>query len=206
MHQPIWGLKSISTNDKLANIALFALNPLVLIETVSNIHNDVIMMFLALLGIWLAIDGFSRKHYIRILLAIVFFSASVSIKFATISLIGGFAIYLAFKMLKPNIIKLGEWLSLSIWLPLVTARSQRFLPWYMVWSASFLPLMRDSIWRRLLIAFTFSAMLGYLPFMYYGQHSTTTYWLRTTISFAVPLLIIFFQSVWSSWSKKLKAS
>src|SRR3989344_1804969 len=64
---------------------LFALNPLVLVETLINGHNDVVMMFLALLAYWFWLNYAKFK-------ALIFLLLSASIKYATIILLPLFSL------------------------------------------------------------------------------------------------------------------
>ena len=73
------------TNNKYC-VFYFAANPLVLIETFVGGHNDVVMMFFALLSVYLLKNK-------KILYAIIILILSILIKYATISLIPLFVYY-----------------------------------------------------------------------------------------------------------------
>ena len=65
-------------------LASFILNPLLLIETVGNIHNDVVMMLLALLAVYLLLKNWnSKQKHLWTVIALLIFSLSVSTKLAS---------------------------------------------------------------------------------------------------------------------------
>ncbi len=147
------------------NLAIFFLNPLVIIEVLSSAHNDLWMLTPALLAIYLA-SNFKEKKFQKIIFIILLMAASVSIKYATIVLLP-FIFYLALKT------KIHQWqytydlMSFSLFLPLFTERSKQFLPWYLIWALIFVPIIKNKIWRNLLIVFSLSSLLRYLPWFYY---------------------------------------
>ena len=148
-------------------LALFFLNPLLLIEILSSAHNDLWMLAPALLAVYLA-TNLQKKKIFKIILIAVLLTVSISIKFATIVLLP-LIIYLA---LKNRLGRLGKFptydlMALAMFAPLLTERSKQFLPWYLLWSLIFLPLIKNKFLRNLLIVFSFSSLLRYLPWMYY---------------------------------------
>jgi hypothetical protein len=146
-------------------LALFFLNPLVLIEVLSSAHNDLWMLIPALLAIYLA-SKFDKNKLIKLSLIIFLMAISISIKYATLVLLP-FILYLILKE------KIGRWkytfdlMSLALFLPLLTDRSRQFLPWYLLWSLIFVPMIQNKFWRNLLIVFSLSSLLRYLPWFYY---------------------------------------
>ncbi len=151
--------------EKYYQLALFFLNPLVLIEILSSAHNDLWMLFPALLAIYLA-NNFSKNKLLKIVLIVSLMAISISIKFATLILLP----FIFYAMLKE---KIGQWkytydlMSLALFVPLFTERSKQFLPWYLIWSLIFIPHTKNKFWRNLLIAFSLSSLLRYLPWFYY---------------------------------------
>jgi len=148
-------------------LALFFLNPLLLIEILSSAHNDLWMLAPALLAVYLA-TNLQKKKFFKIILIAVLLAVSISIKFATIVLLP-LIIYLA---LKNRLGRLGKFptydlMAIAMFAPLLTERSKQFLPWYLLWSLIFLPLIKNKFLRNLLIVFSFSSLLRYLPWMYY---------------------------------------
>ena len=149
-------------------LALLFLNPLFLIEILSSAHNDLWMLAPTLLATYLAIN-FNNKKLFKIFLIIILMIFSISIKYATIILLP-FLVYLIYKDKLEKVIKLPyifDLMSLALFLPLLTERSRYFLPWYLIWSLIFLPLMKNPWLRQLLIVFSLSSLLRYLPWLYY---------------------------------------
>ena len=116
------------------------------------------------------------------LLIIILMTASINIKYASLVAIP-FIVYYLFqwqfyklKIFSKKITKKAkkifdqyffDLLSLSFFLPLLTSRSQRFLTWYLIWPMTFLPFVRSQWWRNTLLIFSISALLNYLPWIYY---------------------------------------
>ena len=146
-------------------LAIFFFNPLVLIEVLSSAHNDLWMLAPALLAVYLA-SNFEKNKALKLIGIVLLMAVSISIKYATLALLP-FILYFLLKA------KLGRWkysydlMSLVMFLPLVTERSKQFLPWYLLWSFIFIPLAKNKFWRNLIIVFSISSLLRYLPWFYY---------------------------------------
>lgn len=149
-------------------LALLFFNPLVLIEILSSAHNDLWMLFPALLAVYLA-KSFNNKKLLKTFLIVILMTISVSIKYATVVLLP----FIVFFIFKNKLGKLGkiphifDLMSLALFLPLLTERSRYFLPWYLIWSLVFLPLIQSRLLKNLLIVFSLSSLLRYLPWFYY---------------------------------------
>jgi hypothetical protein len=169
----------------LYRLAAFALNPLVMIETVSNIHNDVVMMALSLGSVWI-VSKSRLPLKGKWVVGGAFFLVSVSIKYASVMLLVG---YLAWKIIKR--ITWGTAQMTSHFLPLLTARSKLFLPWYLIWPLSFIPFEGSFVARTILVLFSFTGLLSYLPYLYTGDFSDQLQFVRMTILFSLPLFYGF---------------
>lgn len=178
--------RKLDADKRPVAFTAFLLNPLLLIETVGNVHNDVVMMGLAMWSVVLVFKAIKNKHWYWWLGAILLFGLSVSIKYATLMMVVGAGIYLLGKRLKKKV-SWGDSQSIAMFLPLLTARSKRFLPWYLIWSLSFLPFTRERLINELVILFSFSAMLSYLPYLFTGEYTPEVIQLRTVIIFIPPL-------------------
>ncbi len=165
------------------------LNPLLLIEIISNDHNDLWMIWPTMLSLWL-LDDQTKKRPWKILISALLLAGSTQIKFATLVLIP-FWLYLAggrelitwlkTKLTQPKnhhwLFKLRTWgekyfydlIALAMFAPLLTARSQYFHPWYLTWSLVWWPWCRWSGTRIALLAFSFSSLFRYLPFLWAGN-------------------------------------
>jgi hypothetical protein len=177
-------------------LALLAFNPLILIEVVGNIHNDIIMMAAALGGYLLISRGIQQKMWLKVLFGILLFSFSISIKYSSVLLL--FA-WLAWKI--SGKLTLPQWSVLSQIAPLITTRSQRFLPWYLTWSLVFLPLIKSELWRNTMIAASFAGITSYAFILYYGNYSPELLLNRSIWLFSVPLIYWFIHTMGTKLSK-----
>lgn len=176
-------LARLQKNRNKLNLAILFFNPLVLIETISNAHNDWWMMW-PVLASFALLTNKSKKTQpaLKIIFIIILMSLSIFIKYASILCIP-FLLYFSlqtdlnkllineqkiFKKIKKFLDQyFWDLLSLSLFLPLLTSRSQRFLTWYLIWPIAFLPLLKSSWWRKNLLIFSSSALLSYLPSLVY---------------------------------------
>lgn len=172
-----------ATKDNLSTV-FFALNPLVLFETFVSGHNDIVMMFFALLSIYLF-----RK---RIALSAVSFFLSVMVKFATLFLIPVY-IYLFWLRFRGKTIVWEKIYLLSALLMflifLLSPLREEIYPWYFIWVLTFISLTKNIKYFILTGIFSFFLMLRYMPFMYFGSHFGITPYLKIGITFG-PLLFI----------------
>lgn len=154
---------------------LFALNPLVLVETLINGHNDIVMVFFALQSYWLLMQ--SQKTRSIFLLVI-----SASIKYVTILL-------LPFYFLKSKLAKLDLPTVFAIILTLAMfTRPDQLHSWYLIWAFSFAVLSRHRFWISLFTALTLGGLLRYAPYLYFGHWDPPVYLLRNLI-WGVSLLL-----------------
>ncbi len=171
-----WILQKENLPGKNRSWVLFALNPLILIETVLNGHNDVWMMFPALLAL-----GFAKhrtKSWQTLLLVVLLWIFSISMKWATI-IVFPILVGLWLEPLLVNLIQHPKWKAMIRWfgttwsdwsgilllLPLFTSRSQWFHPWYLIWSLSFLPFMHWKWLKAVLLGLSVTSMWRYVPWM-----------------------------------------
>lgn len=200
-------------------LVLVFLNPLVLIELVSNMHNDLWMIVPAVVGLALVanLDTKKMQGYGSLWLALVLYLFSISIKYATLALLPLFIVLGAEKGFLLKFFNFSVWgnrfkryvpehwlsmievkvlqfvpffASVLLFLPLLTSRSQWFLPWYLVWSLVWLPFIRSKMWTRIILLFSFTAMLRYIPWLLTGGFDGNVIVYQRLITF-VPLLIAF---------------
>jgi len=148
----IWRLSKKSA----FSLAFFALNPLVILETLVSAHNDVVMMFFALLGFHLL---FQKKRAWSFLSLLV----SAGIKYATVILL---PLFIFSRWLKKEQIALLSFWALFLVFCLAPFREEIY-PWYVIWLISFAALVPE---RRFIFWLTIALSLGtlgrYLPFLY----------------------------------------
>ncbi len=206
-------LKKLITKDNksAADLAWLFFNPLILLETIGNAHNDWWMMW-PVLASFIFIDRFktakqSKLFYLVAVCVLMFFS--ILTKYASLIAIP----FLLYYLLKDQLNKLAflknkylnqikfffdkyfwDLLSISFFLPLLTARSQRFLTWYLIWPMTFLPLLKSHWWKNTLIVFSMSALLSYLvdityvPWLYFDQPLPNVLLLKQWLLWLPPLI------------------
>lgn len=159
-------LEKINPSQKLFGMAVFALNPLIIIETLVSGHHDVVMMFLSLLAIYFILN----KKYIRAFLVLIL---SIGIKFATILLVPVF-LYIAFSHMRKTSVNWDLVWTVAAFLMVVAvifaSIRTELQPWYMLWVLPFVSLLPQKRW---LVVLTFVVSVGlllhYVPFLYSGN-------------------------------------
>lgn len=194
-----WLYYILAKRHKLENWQLYLLlgNPLILIEVLSNSHNDLFMMVPALLALVLLQNKNLSIIKFICLAALLFFS--ISIKFATLALLPLFCIYLFFKQNKWINQNFYLFASFLMFFPLLTERSQQFHPWYLIWSLSFLPLviqknnLINRLWSITLVVFSITSLIRYLPYLHFGDYNVTILNQQKLITWiAIPFAFIIF--------------
>lgn len=178
----IWLLWKISRN--LLTVSLFALNPLVVIETLISGHNDSVMVFFVLLSFFLVM----RKRYILSFLCLIL---SVLIKYATIFLLPVYLFILYKKVTGKNvqIETVFLWSGFLMFFAfLLSPVREEIYPWYAIW---FLPFIFVLIKRRFLLllalSFSFGLLFRYVPFMLLGTYFFPTPLIKELVTFVPPL-------------------
>lgn len=158
--------KKITKKDSVSALVFFALNPLVIIECLVSAHNDIVMMFLALVSLLLYID----KHYAKVILVLFF---SIAVKFGTMFMIPVYVVTNFFRIQKHLIsgdkIVLLVILSMTVATLLVSFRTI-YEPWYLLWVLPFCSVLKDKYYIFLpSTIFSFFSLLYYAPFLYTGN-------------------------------------
>ena len=195
-------------------ILLFILNPLVLIESVSNSHNDVWMMafvFISFLFLEFWLPTIKKS---KVILSLAFLLLSISIKYVTVVLL---PIWLLLFMKKRGrgIIKIHnphpiffairqfpfDTAVILLLIPLFSPRSQWFHPWYLIWSLSFLPFVEQKRLQAILIGFSFSSLLRYIPWLWHGgfEYTDQIQLQQRVITWGLGVL---FSICWFNWHQR----
>jgi len=177
----IWKiLEKESDTVALSGIAVFAFNPLVIIESLVSAHNDIVMMGCAVFALYI----FTRQ---KAVLSFFMLSVSVAVKLMTIVLIPMYIL--------PKI----------KWIPLVCMTAGTFgflivtkrevMPWYFLWILPFIALYPMKRWL-IILAFgtSFGLLLRYAPYLYFGHWDAPVPSLKvwaSVIPIMISLLIIF---------------
>ena len=182
--------EKIAPEKKVFLTLLFALNPLVIIESLVSAHNDIVMMFFAVWGFFFLLE----KKYIAAFLLLVI---SIGIKFSTVFLLPTF-LYICYLQIKKKTItweKIFLATSLIMLIPIIFSSSRTELqPWYLLWVLPLMALTPKSVWiRGIAWIFSLGLLLHYVPFLYTGNWDspipTIKFWITLgSIVFSLLLL------------------
>lgn len=137
------------------SMVLFALNPLIIIESLVSGHNDIVMMAFVLVALWCL----EQKNIIA---AWWYLALSVAAKFVTIVLIPIF-------ILRRN--RMYMLMAMIAGLLLVISRRGEMLPWYWVWIAPFVALLPDFREMHVIASvFCFGLLMRYATYIYVGSY------------------------------------
>lgn len=185
----VYGIWKLSQNK--LSVYLFALNPLVLVETFIGSHNDIVMIFFALWSFY-----FLKQK--KILFAIIVFFLSILIKYATIFLLPVF-IYVFWLILQKRSISWEKVFFIAIFsmfvIFLLSAFREEIYPWYGLWFIGFACLIpKKKLSLNIALIFTFSLMLRYIPYMFSGTYAGYTPIIKTILAFSLPILFLGYYS------------
>ncbi len=181
-------LTRINPKYSLYGVVFYALNPLVIFESLVSPHNDVIMLFFLLLTIYLVVAKRNR------LLAIISLLFSGAVKFTTLVLLPLFLI--------PNK-SYKVWLKLTLFFLILPVLIQTIYrepyPWYFIILIGVGALIGDSINISIILSgLTFGLLLRYAPYLYYGDYSKTVSLWQTWLflfPFTISLLIACYNAL-----------
>jgi len=155
----IWGIgKVMQKLDKdleTKAIAVFALNPLIIVECLISSHNDIVMMAFGMLAMALYLNKRTALSYITL-------AFSVAAKLMTIFLIPAY-------IFRWNRIAALVFIVFGFILVLF---QREVLPWYWVWVMPFVALLPQ--FRKLTLlagAVSLGLLLRYAPFLYFGDYN-----------------------------------
>ncbi len=188
-------LKPKKENIRLAATALYALNPLILMEGIINGHNDVVLATFFLLPIYFA----CKRNALKTLTSIV---VGALIKYIPILNLPWYIFYAKIKsfsfqmLLVANLVTMAIFTylfsSFKISAPFVSsgATQIQFQPWYLFWTLPFVALIANTWLSIFFIALAIGASLRYVPFIYYGDWSHRGTVEFMTIATLAPTFII----------------
>lgn len=151
-------LERIEPKRAAMGTVLFALNPLVVIESLVSAHNDIVMVAIA---VW-AIVALLEKKLIASWIAVSF---SVAVKLMTVALAPVFVA--AYR----KAIDWRAWSLIAMLAAFFAVLTQREpLPWYWVWIAPFIAFLPSKKWLTTLACwYSFALLLRYAPYLYFGN-------------------------------------
>lgn len=168
------------------SIVLFALHPLVIIEILISSHNDIVMMFLALVSFY-----FLKQK--KIFFSVTFLFLSILIKYATLFLLPVFIFVLIryWKKKQVNwdtIYYASGWSMIFVFL--FSALREEIYPWYSIWFLSFAVLVpRKTFLFLLSMAFSIGTMFTYMPVLYTGSYFGKTPIIKIVSIFILPTVL-----------------
>ncbi|RJQ37750.1 hypothetical protein C4559_03375 [Candidatus Microgenomates bacterium] len=177
----IWNLSKKS----IWSLVFFGLNPLVIIETLVGGHNDVAMMFFALLSFKMIKDK-------KLIYSIIFIFLSILIKYATIFLLPIFFYYayLSLRDRQINFNKLWKYCAFAMYLIFfLSPLREEIYSWYFIWPFVFVALLEKENFIIIVSqAFSFGLMFRFLPFLYTGSWIGITPFIKKIVSLFPPVL------------------
>ena len=168
-------------------LAFFAFNPLVLLSTLVDGHNDVVMMALAL-GAFLL----SRRH--RYSVAFLLLIASTGIKGATILLVPIF-VWCWYNNRKN---KYTDWQLVWYWSSIamyviffLSPIREEMYPWYFIWPLTFVSLLKNpSLLIGASYGFSVGLLLRHAPFLYTRSWMGITPVVKKIVTVLIPALSV----------------
>lgn len=201
-------------------LALVFLNPLFVLEVISNMHNDLWMIVPAVYALsffWRMKGLVWGRSAIYGLCGAALLLLSISVKLATVVLLPIVLLILWEKLLlswsvrwlekRLPMVKLFSagavsWLqswygsfvplaaSILLFLPLLTSRSQYFHPWYLVWALAWVPLISQRFWKALILVFSLSSLVRYAPWLLEGGFADKTLWWQQVLTWSIPVVFV----------------
>lgn len=195
----VWKICSkIVPEYKNFNLILFALNPLVIIESLVSGHNDIVMVFFALLGVYLY---FIKKRILSILAIII----SSQVKIPTIVLLAplilSFPLF-RFKLDNERFVRLLVASMLAVFAYVIT--KIEIQPWYFLWILPFAVLIKPNKYvLSLIIGFSLGLLLRYTVFLYFGNWDGIALTLRNSFTIVATLTPLILVLIWDKFVRKL---
>jgi len=184
-------LKKTVIKEKILGTVLFALNPLVIIESLVSAHNDIVSVVFTLWALYCLIN----KKYIR---SFIVFCIGFGIKFLTIFILPAMLyIYFLQKRRKIDWRKMYEISAAFMIIPVILASWRtNFQPWYLLSILPFAALIGKRLYGIIpIFIMTFFSLLEYIPFFWTGNWNPPIpliLTLLTTSGVILSLVVILF--------------
>ncbi|MBI4130370.1 hypothetical protein HY468_03575 [Candidatus Roizmanbacteria bacterium] len=193
-------LRKVTPEKATFGLAFFALNPLVIIESLVSAHHDIVMMFFALVAVYLLLE---RKFFT----AFLAIGASIGIKFATVLMTPAFVIafiqVLWIRRIQRNLLFMLILAGMVIAVIIASLRTQ-FQPWYLLFVLPFTPVFIVHPFVTLpAVLISFTALIMYVPFLYTGNWDPPIPVILNGMVLGGIILAIFTSAIYSIIHKKL---
>lgn len=183
----IWKL-----TKNIFSVAIFSLNPLVIFETLVSGHNDIVMIGLVLFSYYFLIKK-------KIWLSLLFFLLSIFIKYASIILMpillfGIWQTVRGKKIAWDTVYYYSALLMMLVFF--LSPLREEIYSWYAIWFLTFVFLVpHKKILFYTSIAFSFSLLLRYTPYMLTGTYAGQTPLIKEIVSFSFPMLVCVYYAL-----------
>lgn len=171
----------LKIKNTLLPLALFSLNPFILVESIISAHNDIVMMFFAVVALYFLIQK-------RLIFSITFLIISIAIKFATLFLVPSF-LYVLYKYYKREEINWNLFFMIAVvgMMGAVMAASLRtnFQPWYLLYLIPAVLLSRYVYIRFSIVSLMVLSLGQYVPVLYEGSSFNNSFLLNFLIILSV---------------------
>lgn len=182
----IWQIGGIWGKEKRIFATVFyALNPLVLIESLVSPHNEVMMLSGVLVAVYFLQ---TQKNF----LSAVSLTGSIAVKFVSAILI---PLFLFKKHIDSDFFRWSFWLWTGALIPVILQREP--YSWYLIPLIAFAALSRSKLIQGLAIALSASFLSRYLPFILFGDYSGVTLQLRSWLMWGIFIVMIGAGWVWA---------
>ena len=171
-------METINPKNKIVAMIFVATNPLIIVESLVSGHHEIVMVFFALLSLYLL---FIKK---RQWLSLFFLGISMSIKQVTLPLLSLWVI----KNIKLPVVLMIIGLILF---QLIFHRE--FQPWYFLWILPFAPLL--TVNQKILSLFSllsWGCLLRYAPYLYFGNWDWPVMWIVNYLTILPVLTYLIF--------------
>lgn len=180
-------------------LGFFALNPLVIIETLVSGHNDLSMMALALGGVYYLFTKQKYKGWI-------FLTLSVLVKFATVLLLPLFMWYPFSKRRNKDFIFFMLVIVLMGFGVFLASNRTNFQPWYLLLVLPFTPFLSHKYYVSIpTILLSSLVLLQYAPYLYTGNYDPPIPYIMNQLlvwSIGVSLGVTILYGVYDKFLKK----
>lgn len=169
-------LKKKDSKYQALGMAIVALNPLVIFETLVSGHNDIIMMAFAMMAVYALVSGKKITSFFLM-------SVATALKLMTIFLLPVLAFgYRPVWFLGVMVVGLA-----------IVVLQREILPWYFVWIVPFVALLPRKNWLLLLSgAFSLGLLLRYAPYFYFGHWNDPVPMIKLWVTIVPPALAAVF--------------
>lgn len=193
-------LRKVAPSYALVGTIFYAFNPLVLIESLVSAHNDVAMMLLAIIGVYLLLEK-------KWLFGIVLVALSALTKQATEFFI------LPAVMLFVNIVFKREVITQRVFLVvcavvmvlsyIAVATQVEIQPWYTMWFLPFVIFLKPNkyiLW--FVVGYCLGVLLRYVPFLWQGDWNGFASMMKLWVTVATPFVFLVIGFIWEQIAKR----